>query len=529
MEFADELIILVFVLQAIYSLYQRVTGGRQAKEAAELEAPPAVDDRATWAVMLDRARDQIERAEDGAARLRDRAARLRDRLVAPALAPLRAAVERRLLPPIDRLRERLADLAAHLDDVDEHPERVAHWFARSGELGETFGALAALEGQLVLVDGAARWLGDADLALLVREAEAVAQALLAPLATGDHRWPREPPICLPAPRDDLDVAALFPDRPVVLLPPAFADEGKRWPALVHAVARTILRTRPGLLDGPRALLPGDERPWLPRLQGRAAVFDLDAAGRAWLPTLAADTLAVMMIGPAALRGAIRRLAAPDDPFEVVRVRAGADPRLIDETPPAHLRIELMAHTLTRMGAEGEAAALVAQWRRAHDHPDALVLPSLFGESVRLPVARAVERLAPVVDRLRDGRHDALGGRPLSAMTDFAMGPGRWSRVQRRAEAFVNGQPFHDDPRVAVAAAIVAADRIGGFGPRLSRALRHAILAAGERRMPDPNYRPPSPRLDAPLTGRELIEAVALRAAWRRPHRHPSAPKPSARG
>ncbi|MEZ4435896.1 MAG: hypothetical protein R3F65_26155 [bacterium] len=529
MEFADELIILVFVLQAIYSLYQRMTGGRQAEEAAELEAPPAQDDRETWAVMLDRARDQIDRAEDGAARLRERAARLRDRLGLPALAPLRAAVERHLLPPIDRLRERLADLSAHLDDVDERPERVAHWFARSAELGETFGALAALEGRFVLLDGAARWLGDADLARLVREAEAVAAALLAPLAAGDHRWPQAPPICLPAPRDDLDVGALFPDRPVVLLPPAFADEARRWPALVDAVARTILRVRPGLLAGPRSLLPGEERAWLPRLQGRVAVFDLDAAGRAWLPTLAADTLAVMMMGPAALRGAMRRLASPDDPDAVTRVEAGADPRLVDETPPPHLRVELMAHTLAKMGATGRAEKLLAQWRRTHDHPEALRLPSLFGESVRLPVARAVERLAPVVDRLRAGRHDALGGRPLSAMPGFEMGPGRWARVRRRVEALVGGQRFHDDPRVAVAAAIVAADRLGGFGPRLSRALRDAILAADERRLPDPNYHPASPRLDAPLVGRELIEAVALRAAWRRPHRHPSAPKRWARG
>lgn len=533
MEFAEELILLVFVLQAVYSLYQRITGGDQAKKAAELEAPPAADDQATWALMIDRARDQIASAEATAERLRTRALTLRDRLgdrlAADRHEPLREAVAARLLPAIDRLRERLADLAAHLDDLDERPEQVAHWIARSGELVAIFGELGDREAQLGLVNGAARWQRDADLAALLREAEAVAAALLHPLTIADRRWPSHPPICLPAPRADLDLGALLGDRPVVLLPPAFADDSTRWPALIEATAQALVRLRPSLLAASRALLPGDERPWLPRLQGRAITLDLDALGRAWLPTLAADALAVMMMGPAAMRGAMHALASPDDPEEVVQVAAATDHRLADATPPPHLRVVLMARTLARLGFDPRAARVLAQWEATHDHPDALVLPSLFGQSVRLPLAPVVDRLGPVVDRLRDARQDALGGRMLSAVPGFEMSPSRWARVERRVELFVAGVPFQDDPAIAVAAAIMAADRMGGFGPRLSRALRHAIVAEGERRGAAAPMGSTIARFDDPLTPRDLIEAVALRAVWRRPHPHPREPRRQIRG
>lgn len=537
MEFAEELILLVFVLQAVYSLYQRITGGDQAKKAAELEAPPAADDQATWALMIDRARDQISHAEATAERLRSRAITLRDRLGdrlgADRNEPLKEAVALRLLPALDRLRERLADLAAHLDDLDERPEQVAQWIARSGELVAIFGELGDREAHLGLVNGAARWQRDADLAALLREAEAVAAALLHPLTVADRRWPTRRPLCLPAPRADLDLGldldALFGDRPAVLLPPAFADESTRWPTLIEATARALVRLRPSLLDGSRALLPGDERPWLPRLQGRAVTLDLDALGRVWLPTLAADALAVMMMGPAALRGAMHLLASPDDPDEVVTVQAATDHRLADATPPPHLRVVLMARTLARMGADPRAARLLAQWQVAHGHPEALILPSLFGQSVRLPLAPVIERLGPVVDRLRDARQDALGGRMLSAVPGFEMSPSRWARVERRVELLVAGVPFQDDPVIAVAAAIMAADRSGGFGPRLSRALRHAIVAEGERRGPAAPVEWAAARFDDPLTARDLIEAIALRAVWRRPHPHPREPRRQIRG
>lgn len=522
MEFVDKIIILIVVMQAIYGLYKRVTGRDQAEQADALAEAP-IDDDATRAVMVERARDQVERARAAIGALRHRGEALAAELGGAALAPLREAVER-VLPALARLRERLDDIDAALADPDEHPEAVAQWLLESTELREAFGDLAALEAQLGTIAAAARWQRDPALGRLLREAEAVAAALLAPLASLPG-WPSGRPLCLPGARVDLDAGALFPDRPVVVLDNRLADENARWGGVVDGAARAILTARPGLVDALRARLPGDERPWLPRMQGRGVVFDLDAAGRAWLPTLAADTLAVMMLGPAALRAAMRALGRPGDPYEVARVRTATDPRLIGETPPADLRIRLMAHTLAGIGSDGRAAALLARWDRDHDHPDALVLPSLFGQSVRLPTARVVAVLGPIVDHLRDARHDAIGGRRLSELPGMVMSPGLWARVRARVEALSAERPFHDDPRIAVAAALVAADEAGGFGPRLSRALRDAILTAGERRAPDPNYRLAPRRLDEPLAPRELIEAIALRAVWRRPHLHPRRPVP----
>ncbi len=520
MELVDKLIILIVVMQAIYGLYKRVTGRDQAEQADRLAEAP-VDDAATREMMIERARDQIERARGAVEGLRARAEGLRAELSGAVLTPLREAVER-LIPPLAGLREGLDDLDAVLADPEERPEAVAQWLMESTELRDAFGDLSALDMRLTVIAAAARWQRHPALAKPLREAEVVATALLDPLrALAD--WPDERPICLPGGHADLDVRPLFPDRPVVVLDSRFTQENTRWGGLVDSTARTILARRPGLLDPLRARLPSDERPWLPRKEGGAIVFDLDAAGRAWLPTIAADTLAVLMMGPAVLRSAMRTLGRPDDPYEVTRVRTATDPRLVGDTPPADLRIRLMARVLGGLGAEARADALLDTWDRDHDHPDALLLPSLFGQAVRLPTARVLATLGPVVDHLRDGRHDAIGGRRFGELTGFVMGPGLWSRVRARAEALLADRPVHDDPRVAVAAALLAADQTGGFGPRLSRALSEAILTSGERRAPDPHYRIKPPRLDDPLTPRELIEAVVLRAAWRRPHRHPRRP------
>ncbi len=528
MEFIDELFILLVVLQGVYNLYQRVTGGNAGEQAENM--PPPEEDDGTWTIMLVRARERTARAREQLARNRQRAQRVAAGLGGAAVAPLRRAIEQRLVPEFDRIDAALAALAARLAEVDleddgpEAAERAARlmsdWAARADEMRELLGRQARLVDVLGALEGAARWRNDPRLGPIMADVDAVAASMLAPLAAGAGSgwfdWPGGAPLTLPEVGDPDAVRGLLAEHPVVFVDTDVADGQTRWPAVIEAVARTVVRTRPALLRPIiEARHPGVPA-WLPRQQGRRVVFDLQAAAGAWFEAVAVDVLAALMMGPAALMGLIERLARPDDPFAVVRARPGPDHHTLSAQPPAHLRAHLTAAALTAIGYDVEARALLNRWNALHGEPAALSLPSAFGVAVVLPVEPAVEALRPWITALLGERHDALGGRALSALTHFEMSPGLWSRARERATRLSGGRSFSDAPRIIVAAALVVADG-QGFDARLDRAVHRLITHPGERAPADPHYRPRRADLGDPLTGRDLLEAVVLRAALDRPH------------
>lgn len=531
MEFLDELFILLVVLQAVYGLYQRVTGG-DAAQKAEAMPPPEADD-GTRALLVERAREQVEAARGHVAHLRARATALGLRLSGPGLAPLADAVAGRISPALAALDRALAEQAAALPPPAADPaalpdEDAVDWALLADRLRGALGELHRQSAALTAIEAAVRWREDPRLGPVLADVDAVAASMLDPLAAAARHerldWPTGAPITLPAGGDPEAVRALLPDHPVVFVDADVADEQTRWPAVIEAVSRTVVHTRPGLVAPLRAHFAGGP-PWLPRQQGRRVIVELDALCAEWLDVVVADAVAAVMMGPVALRGFVARWARPDDPYAVVRVERGADHRLAGPTPPPHLRVHLMAAALHEMGFDIEARALRDGWDAQHDEPATLVMPSLFGPSVQLPVDRAAAPLRPRVMEVAVGRHPAFGGRRFASIGAFEMSPGLWARTRQRAADLAGGRRFAESPRIVVAAAILAAEQSpGGFGPRLNRLVHGLIVEPGERPAPDPRYRPRRPDLGEPLGPRELIEAVALRAVLRRPRAHRPPPR-----
>lgn len=531
MEHIDKIFIVLLVLQGVYNLYQRVTGGNAAEKADAM--PPAEEDDGTWALMLDRARERVAAARAQLAAHRARAAQLAERLAGPRVEPLRRAIEQRMLPQLDLIGDGFADLAALFAEPDEpadsdprrrdarDAERMSDWASQAEELRLLLGRASRLVENLSDIEGAARWRDDARLGPILGDIDAVAASMLAPMANAARAdrlvWPAGPPVTLPRVGDPGAMRALLAEHPVIFVDPDVADEQARWPAVIEAVARAALHTVPGLFEaGQQAIDPGVPA-WLPRQQGRKVVFDPQPAAARWYEVLAVDTVAAVMMGPVAMRGLMHRLARPDDPFAVIRARAGIDHRTVGPEPPAHLRVALMAEVLVGQGYEVEARDRFRAWDLQHGSPSAISLPSLFGPAVNLPLARAMAPLLGPLTALATERHPALGDRSFSALGHFEMSPGLWGRARQQAARLVDDRPFNDSPRVVVAAAILAAEALGGFGPRLDRAVHRLITAPGERPPADPNYRPKRPDLGDPISARDLVEAVVLRAVLHRPH------------
>lgn len=532
MEYLDELFILLVVLQGVYSLYQRVTGGDASKKAEEM--PPPEEDDGTWALMLARARERVDAARQQLVAHRERARLLAERLSGSRVAALRRAVEERVMPELDAIDGGMALLARHFvlpegeaaPNAEEAARQMAAWSARSDELRDLLGRSARMAEALGAIDGAARWRDDARLGAILGDVDAVADSMLAPLAQAARAdrvdWPEGRALTLPEVGDPETLRRLLADHPVVFVDNDVVDEQTRWPVVIEAVARAVLRTVPDLLDPLRDALNPGVPPWLPRQVGRDIVFDTRPAGARWLDVVAVDAVAAVMMGPVALHALIERLARPGDPYAVVRVRPGQDHRTVGPVPPAHLRVVLVASALTRLGYDVEARELLDRWDEMHGAPRVLSLPSLFGPAVGLPVDSAAAPLLGPVGELVTERHAALGDRGFGAITGFEMSPGLWGRARHRARQLADNQAFADEPRLVVAGALLAADRGEGFTTRLDRAVHRLITHPGERAPADPHYRPRQIHLGDPLTARDLIEAIVLRGALSRPQAPQSA-------
>jgi len=239
----------------------------------------------------------------------------------------------------------------------------------------------------------------------------------------------------------------------VRLPRGFAQSVFVWPAIAHEVAQDVYFGVRGLRRGLHDRLglpmevaaPTDEREvdeaWLRGLFG------------AWLSEVFADTLGTLMLGPAYVEAMRRRFRNPDAAHRTSAVFAPQG--MIDEQPPARLRLYMAARVLHHLGRHEEADALWARWQEEHPETDFYLLP-LAG------------RWAGVSDesmhRLADGIIDALLEEPWPELEGFALTdiPGLpylhadHAEVERAINALVRGERVEADVRWIMAAAVLAA-------------------------------------------------------------------------
>lgn len=409
--------------------------------------------------------------------------------------------------PIDEVVEGL--------ETDERVPRAAALAARAHEWLHVIAIMAGMR-------------RDPHLGHLMGDADALAASILDPIArfatARGLSFPRQRPICVPTVEGyGATWFDLLPsDLPVIFVPDDFGEDLMRWRALTHEVGHVVWREVEGFAEETLAIGGFDGIPVLPRISGNRLVGRPEAAFSAWAMEMIADAFATLMLGPAALRGWVSYAASPEHPERVTRAW-DVDGRRFEVHPPCHLRTMWTAWLLGRMGYETEKDELLAGWNEMHDHPSTLLIPTRTGTLVELDVDDFYEPGRAFLECWYVTAYECLGGFPVPSIPDVAMGPGLWKRVRGRATQLATDEPFQDDPRVVIAAAIEAHAAHPDRQIRIALGVRRAIRGLGnkEKRLADTHYAQREPtrsgiNLDDIRAALALQDVFTPRArTWRR--------------
>lgn len=241
----------------------------------------------------------------------------------------------------------------------------------------------------------------------------------------------------------------------VRLPADFEHSIWRWPSIAAEVGRDFyysvskleedLHDRLGLpyeLEVPASDREVDGR-WLAQLFG------------VWLPVIFADLMGTMLLGPAYVEMLRRSHRNPGSPQRTAAVFR--DGRLIDEQPPARLRIYMAVRALHHLGRHQEADSSWEQWEAEHRDVELYFLP-LGGQWAGLS-DQALHSLADtMIDTLALGPWPELEGFQLMNIPGVAYLHGEHAEVERLMEVFARarGGTARADSRRIIAAAVLAA-------------------------------------------------------------------------
>lgn len=382
---------------------------------------------------------------------------------------LESALEEAVTTPLEDISGRwrevraLADAGHPPSNLPRHVDATTRWIT---ELRRRLGALQRVS--------AAR--SDRATASLLDDADAIARAFFAPIAEFAEAHgvdiPQQRPLTVPVHAGVETWTTALPNRPIIGVPRDFGDDLFWWTAVPHEIAHVVWERVPGLADEfYRALgLTGTTRVLDP---SREHIMDLShRLVRAWAPELFADWLTVLMAGPAAVHGMLHVFSTPGARRRLLSVAVAQDGDY-DPHPPSHLRVLVACRLLGRMGFTSEAAEMERRWRREHRDPGPLVVPLAAGQRVQYGADELAEYVAAFASVFYEHQFDSLAGRSFESINGLEMSPGLWAKARRNAARLAAGEPFHDDPRIVVAAAIEARYR----HPETSRTIRDAVREA----------------------------------------------------
>ncbi len=498
----------------------------RAAAGAPQASPVLVGPTAADQAAVQKALAQLRALSDRGRALRVDLAGLSGRLGSahPTSRILAQVADKELIPALDAASRDLDALARALSGAPVGVVRARLADPKALAPAATIGRIS---GQKQVLERMADWRSDPERALLLADADAIAADLLDPVqrlaGVQGFRFPDQRPICAPAqPGGESLWLGLLPEGyPVVFVPDDFGEDLFRQASLPHEIGHLMWLRIPGLADEMRhatgLVEPGRALQW----DGQQVRGSQAWPYSAWLPELVADALAMLLLGPAALRGLVYSFAQPHDP-EAVTFAAMTDEGRYDEHPPAHLRVHLGARLLHRMGYDQQVKPIVEEWDALHGAPDSLVLPTAQGQLIALSMAQALAFGGPRMEAWYTAEYAALDGLGLADFTGLEMTPGMWAKVQRRAVELAEGKPFHDGGRVVLAAAIEARALHPDRAQRIESGLRRAILGrdAEERRSADPAYQRAAKADQGPDPfARQVRDAVILRQFLRPPGRH----------
>lgn len=422
--------------------------------------------------------------------------------------------------------------------IEPRLERVAHAFAVGA--AEANGRalhrlLVEAEQQLAVVAVSNRIGEDRSLDEVMADAEAIADACLAPLRSFaevyEIDFPQQVPICQPAGivgGEAVVMGLLGAGHPLIFVPHDFAHDLYRWPSLAHEVGHVVLRGVPGLLDEMGSAAGWDARPELLAVVGGRLSGTSSQIWSAWREEIFADALTVLMLGPSALHGFTASFARPDRPLEVLTALA-EDGRYAPH-PPAHLRLHLAAFLLEEVGFIEAGRHAAREWNRIHRFPEVLdaedaaaptlVLPLAGGKTIGFALDHALEQGTAGIRAWVQAQYRSLAGHTILEVPGFDVSPGVWARVRTLGRQLREGRVVGSDARLLLAAALWAGQEPGADLMTLAATVRLSIVGRGERKWRGASKiaaaRSPDDRRSVLLDALLLQDVVGPPAAYRPP-------------
>lgn len=352
------------------------------------------------------------------------------------------------------------------------------------------------------------------------DAETLAEALIAPFAhlsaTEQFQFAKQRPVAVPANPDEESIwFGLLPEGyPVIFVPRDFGQNLYRWASLPHELGHLVFREVPGFEDEMRDRLGLVGSGYLLRVDEEGGVNILEAFS-AWLEEMVADAFAVMMMGPAGLRGLIESFASPDNPDAVLW--AGTDGIRFAPHPPPHLRVLMAGKLLYHIGFDIEVAGLIDDWNERHGHPEQVFLPTMTGQALAIAVEPLSELGGRLLRSFHGGGYTSLAGRELRSIHGFELSQGEWARAQRHVPEFISGRPVRSDPKSVLIGGIEAFAQRPDAKDNIRRAVAAAVLGrdAGERLPVDRAYRPDKPSYGRRVSAADIQAAIVLREVFTR--------------
>lgn len=516
MNWFDKLILILVVGQFVLSLFKRLMGNRSLPAGVDVADVISADPQADVDAIIAQLRGLSPRIQSIASRAGRIAGSLRG-----AGGPARLLHEvliDDLTPIVEAARAAVIQTVEKLGQLDAEDGLL--YVEQRARLGEHLRGLNKVEMALDVLEAQAQWRTDPSLREVLDDADAIAAAFLAPvlsfLDAHGLRFKEGAVIAAPGPGNESVWFDLLPKHPVVQVPDDFDEDLLRWPAVAHEIAHVIFRDVPGLAAELQEMVGAAPGAPLARVQGRKVVFDVERAFAGWIEEIFADAICMMLLGPAALHGMVQMFQAPDRPLSVTAMSVGPGGRRLAEHPPHHLRVVLAAWFLERMGYLIEPEEIRRTWDRMHGEPSELHAPIDVETYVAVPLVRFRVYGQQLLERFYTSTYRALAGYPLSAVYGLEMSPGMWARARKQSKKLLDGEPFRDDPRVVIAAAIEAAVRRPGAQARIARGVRRAVVGVGLDSAPvdDVHYSRPR-RKDGRLRPADIRDAVVLGALLHR--------------
>ena len=327
---------------------------------------------------------------------------------------------------------------------------------------------------------------------------------------------------------DLSIVPSFASTRVapLRLPVGFGSSLWRWPAIAHEVAHDFYYSLENLEPSLHQRLGLPQQVELPMSSGELDGAWLRGLFGAWLSEIFADVMGTVSLGPAYVEAMRRAFRNPGSPQQTAAILQ--DGNLIDEHPPARLRLFMATRVLHHLGRHAEADEIWELWE--NDHPDVrLYYLPLGGQWVGL-ADEALHSIADsMVDLLVQRPWPELQGFQVLNVPGLAYLHAEHAEVQGLIRDLARGDAVKADVRWIMAAAVLAAAAQPALHDQILEAARQSIVGVGEvqEAAATKTRRRPSRAIAANLVAslrqpRAIEEAIAIGAAltpYKRPPWH----------